>query len=75
MPTNDDLLKRRLEAVAPGIASAVPVFCQRAENAEIWDVEGRLTSWFPVEEPRGSADAAQPCTAVPTRSPRGTRNG
>jgi 4-aminobutyrate aminotransferase/(S)-3-amino-2-methylpropionate transaminase len=41
MPTNDDLLKRRLEAVAPGIASAVPVFCQRAENAEIWDVEGR----------------------------------
>jgi 4-aminobutyrate aminotransferase-like enzyme len=38
MPTNDDLLKRRLEAVAPGIASAVPVFCQRAENAELSDV-------------------------------------
>jgi 4-aminobutyrate aminotransferase/(S)-3-amino-2-methylpropionate transaminase len=41
MPTNDDLLKRRFEAVAPGIASAVPVFCRRAENAELWDVEGR----------------------------------
>jgi len=39
--TNEDLLKRRNAAVAPGIASAVPVFCQRAENAEIWDVEGR----------------------------------
>jgi 4-aminobutyrate aminotransferase/(S)-3-amino-2-methylpropionate transaminase len=41
MPTNEDLLKRRLEAVAPGIASAVPVFCRRAENAELWDVEDR----------------------------------
>jgi 4-aminobutyrate aminotransferase/(S)-3-amino-2-methylpropionate transaminase len=41
MQTNDDLLKRRREAVAPGIASAVPVFCQRAANAELWDVEDR----------------------------------
>ena len=41
MQTNDDLQKRRLAAVAPGIASMLPVFCQRAENAELWDVEGR----------------------------------
>jgi 4-aminobutyrate aminotransferase/(S)-3-amino-2-methylpropionate transaminase len=41
MQTNDDLQKRRLAAVAPGIASMVPIFCQRAENAELWDVEGK----------------------------------
>jgi 4-aminobutyrate aminotransferase/(S)-3-amino-2-methylpropionate transaminase len=41
MTTNEELLERRNAAVAPGIASSVPVFCQRAENAEIWDVEGR----------------------------------
>ncbi len=41
MQTNDDLQKRRLAAVARGIASTVPVFCERAENAELWDVEGR----------------------------------
>jgi len=41
MQTNDDLQKRRLAAVARGIASMVPVFCERAENAELWDVEGR----------------------------------
>jgi len=39
--TNDDLQKRRVEAVAPGIASALPVFCRRAANAELWDVEDR----------------------------------
>jgi 4-aminobutyrate aminotransferase/(S)-3-amino-2-methylpropionate transaminase len=38
---NQDLLKRRAEAVAPGVASMLPVFCQRARNAELWDVEGK----------------------------------
>ncbi len=41
MATNTELQKRRLEAVAPGVASMLPVFCQRAENAELWDVEGK----------------------------------
>lgn len=39
--TNTALLARREEAVPRGIASATPVFAARAENAEIWDVEGR----------------------------------
>jgi 4-aminobutyrate aminotransferase/(S)-3-amino-2-methylpropionate transaminase len=41
MATNTELQQRRLEAVAPGVASMLPVFCQRAENAELWDVEGK----------------------------------
>ncbi|SNS31206.1 4-aminobutyrate--2-oxoglutarate transaminase [Tropicimonas sediminicola] len=39
--SNADLLKRRQAAVARGVASAAPVFADRAENAELWDVEGR----------------------------------
>jgi 4-aminobutyrate aminotransferase/(S)-3-amino-2-methylpropionate transaminase len=38
--TNADLLARRQAAVARGVASAAPVFADRAENAEVWDVEG-----------------------------------
>ena len=38
--TNADLIARRENAVARGVASAAPVFAQRAENAELWDVEG-----------------------------------
>lgn len=41
MTTNADLLARRHAAVPRGVASATPVFAARAENAEIWDVEGR----------------------------------
>lgn len=41
MTTNADLLARRQAAVPRGVASATPVFAARAENAEIWDVEGR----------------------------------
>ena len=39
--TNASLLARREAAVARGVASAAPVFADRAENAEVWDVEGR----------------------------------
>ncbi len=39
-PTNADLIKRRDAAVARGVASAAPVYAARAENAELWDVEG-----------------------------------
>jgi 4-aminobutyrate aminotransferase/(S)-3-amino-2-methylpropionate transaminase len=39
--SNAALLKRREAAVARGVASAAPVFADRAENAELWDVEGK----------------------------------
>lgn len=35
------LLERRSKAIARGMGMAVPVFAKKAENAEIWDVEGR----------------------------------
>jgi 4-aminobutyrate aminotransferase / (S)-3-amino-2-methylpropionate transaminase / 5-aminovalerate transaminase len=38
---NSDLAARRALAVPRGVASATEVFAARAENAEIWDVEGR----------------------------------
>jgi 4-aminobutyrate aminotransferase/(S)-3-amino-2-methylpropionate transaminase len=41
MPTNAALLARRQAAVPRGIASAAPVFAAKADNAELWDVEGR----------------------------------
>lgn len=41
MTTNSDLLARREKAVPRGIASAMPIFAERAKNAELWDVEGR----------------------------------
>ncbi len=39
--SNAELLSRRETAVPRGVASAAPVFAARAENAELWDVEGR----------------------------------
>ncbi|WP_181708628.1 4-aminobutyrate--2-oxoglutarate transaminase [Chthonobacter rhizosphaerae] len=41
MATNAELAARRQLAVPRGVASAYPVFAARAENAELWDVEGR----------------------------------
>ena len=41
MTTNAELLQRRTAAVPRGVATAMPVFAERAENAELWDVEGR----------------------------------
>jgi 4-aminobutyrate aminotransferase/(S)-3-amino-2-methylpropionate transaminase len=35
------LLERRAKAISRGAGKAAPVFAQKAENAEIWDVEGR----------------------------------
>ena len=40
MATNAELLDRRNKAVARGVASATGVYAARAENAEMWDVEG-----------------------------------
>jgi 4-aminobutyrate aminotransferase/(S)-3-amino-2-methylpropionate transaminase len=39
--TNSDLAARRQAAVPRGVATAHPIYTARAENAEIWDVEGR----------------------------------
>ena len=39
--TNLSLLDRRARAVPRGVATATPVFAARAENAEIWDIEGK----------------------------------
>jgi len=41
MPTNSELLARRTAAVARGVATAAPVYADRAENAELYDVEGK----------------------------------
>lgn len=41
MPTNKSLAERRAGAVARGVSLAHPVFVDRAENALLWDVEGR----------------------------------
>lgn len=38
---NTELMKRRAAALPRGVAQAHGVFAERAENAEIWDVEGR----------------------------------
>lgn len=41
MGANLDLLARRNDAVPLGIGHACPVFADKAQNAEVWDVEGR----------------------------------
>jgi len=41
MTTNAALLARRQAAIPQGVSSAHPVFAVRAENAEIWDAEGK----------------------------------
>lgn len=41
MTTNAELLSRREAAIPRGVATATPVFIDRAENGELWDVEGK----------------------------------
>ncbi|CAH2599913.1 4-aminobutyrate aminotransferase PuuE [Rhodovastum atsumiense] len=41
MPSNAALLARRNAAVPRGVVHATPLYAARAENAELWDVEGR----------------------------------
>jgi len=40
MSANADLLTRRQAAVPRGVSTATAIFAARAENAELWDVEG-----------------------------------
>ena len=39
--SNQDLQRRRDAAFARGLGNQLPVYVERARNAEIWDVEGR----------------------------------
>lgn len=39
--TNQQWIERRNAALPRGVGNACPIFAQRAENAELWDVEGR----------------------------------
>ncbi len=41
MTTNQQLLSRREAAVPRGAANITPYFAERAENAQVWDVEGK----------------------------------
>ena len=41
MTDNAQLLQRRNAAIPRGVGTALPIFADRAENAELWDVEGR----------------------------------
>ena len=41
MMDNKDLQTRRDNAIPRGVATATGIFADRAENAELWDVEGR----------------------------------
>lgn len=41
MHTATDLLRRRGQAIARGLATPLPIVAQRAEGAELWDVAGR----------------------------------
>ncbi len=39
--TNESLMQRRTAAVPRGVGQIHPIFAERAENATVWDVEGR----------------------------------
>lgn len=41
MSTNKELQTRRDAAVARGLGNLLPIYVDRAENAEMWDVEGK----------------------------------
>ena len=41
MTNNSTLLARRQQAVPRGVGNVTPLFADRAENAEVWDVEGK----------------------------------
>ena len=41
MSTNSEMMARRMAAVPRGVGNAHEVFTARAENAELWDIEGK----------------------------------
>src|SRR5687767_13672103 len=40
-PSNSDLHRRRQAAITSGMSTVLPVYIERAQNAELWDAEGR----------------------------------
>ena len=40
MTTNAELQQRKQNAIARGQGNAAPIYVERAENSELWDVEG-----------------------------------
>ena len=40
MASNSSILARREKAVPRGVATAAPIFLEKAENGQLWDVEG-----------------------------------
>jgi 4-aminobutyrate aminotransferase len=48
MTTNSELLERRQQAVARGVYSSTPIFAERAQNAELWDADGKRYIDFAV---------------------------
>jgi 4-aminobutyrate aminotransferase/(S)-3-amino-2-methylpropionate transaminase len=60
MADNASLLARREQAVPRGVASSTAVFADRAENAELWDVEGRRYVDF-----AGALPCSTPGIAIP----------
>ncbi len=41
MSKNAELMQRRQKAIPAGLGTMHPIFCERAENAELWNVEGK----------------------------------
>ncbi len=41
MSSNENLDKRRVQAVARGLASATAIYANKSDNVSVWDVEGR----------------------------------
>ncbi len=41
MTSNSELHQRRVAAIPRGVANSLPIYAERATNAELWDVEGR----------------------------------
>jgi 4-aminobutyrate aminotransferase / (S)-3-amino-2-methylpropionate transaminase / 5-aminovalerate transaminase len=41
VPTNEQWHVRRQAAISSGMSTMLPVYIERADNAELWDVEGR----------------------------------
>ena len=41
MSSNAELHKRRIAAIPRGVGNSLAVYAERAQNAELWDVEGR----------------------------------
>ncbi len=40
-PRNGDLHQRRMAAIPRGVGNSLAVYAERAQNAELWDIEGR----------------------------------